>query len=143
MKESNYIHLMIQLNSPREAVDGLLMSFLFSQQPTAQELFDAFDRDPRLYLREHAATYRSMLVNGVQTFGIPKLDIMSLRDDKGRPLEIPRVTCEWAFNALSREHSIAGSQMGSISVAYLQLNDNTPEPVVQLKSKQKKEKVKK
>lgn len=143
----NYIHVWINLVGPTEQIPDLGISLLFSAQPTVDDILVAWDNDPRLTRREFAANYRAMLVNALNTFGVPNLGAYDLHDEQNFAIAVPRVTSSWNINAMNRRDSLSGMKMGYISVSYLPLNDNRPEPVVPEKShpltKVKKPKTKK
>jgi hypothetical protein len=120
----------IELTNPHDSNQSIQLTFLFTAQPDIKDVIDAFDRDPRCTRMKDADNYRKILIQGLNTFGVPQLDHLEMYDRNGYNILVTSVGQEWRVSLMDRERSFSGHCLGNISVARQPVNDNRPAPKV-------------
>lgn len=111
------ISVRVALAHPEEDRPGAEFNFLFVDQPTAKDVLAAFDNDPRCTRNKEAMKYRSLLQQGLATFGVPKLYEFNIMDENGYNIVVPSVQAEWIISMLGRDQASPGRRIGNIGVS--------------------------
>jgi hypothetical protein len=119
----------VEINLHRMEADGntgLTFAFLFTHQPTKADIMCAWDFTPSLTKREDADWYRRALLQCLNTYGVPQLDMIRTHDTDGTEIKVSMLRADWFMNMESKDHSISGWPSGRIVVTRRQVHNNTP-----------------
>lgn len=130
----------IQLNTlGPDGPEGLRFTLVFTHQPTTTDIMLGYDNTPSLYKREDYKNYRARLLHALNTYGVPKLDMMRIVDPKGEAVQANVMCAKWYANLEGTNHSEAEFPIGHIVVSRRVLFYNDPEATaVAAKSKPSK-----
>ena len=95
----------------------------FEDQPTAEDVMRAFDAEPALRKRQDYHQFRAAVLDGINTFGVPRLNAHRMTDTEGQHLAVPRVVARWSMNIVGKENAESDIEYGSITVSLRPINE--------------------
>jgi len=125
-------HVLLMLRNPtfkENEEDFLQVNLMFAQQPTVDDILDAFAMEPQLYRRTDFSKYKAVLIDGLETYGVPVLHRHHMVDGEGYHIAVPRVTAKWVMNMIGRSNAESDIEYGSITVCERIVHTRPPQPV--------------
>jgi hypothetical protein len=95
----------------------LCANLVFDKQPTSKDVVQAFSAEPQLFKRSDFAKYHAALVDGLNTYGVPRLHRHRMTDEDGYNLAVPRVLVKWYMNIVGRTSAESEVEYGSFALS--------------------------
>jgi hypothetical protein len=95
----------------------LSVDLVFDKQPSVADVYQAFCATPTVYKRKDFPKYRAAALDGLETYGVPKLDQHRLVSEDRVRLAAPWLRANWYINIVGQDASTNPFEYGSITVA--------------------------
>lgn len=90
------VQVLLYLQHDDKAIQAVL---LFDAQPTAEDVLHAFST-PSLSGREDYPAFRTILTQCLETYGVPQLDRIKLKNPDLKDMDVTMVQAQWAINVM-------------------------------------------
>lgn len=125
-------HVMVMLRNPSFAEgeeDFLNVNLMFDRQPSVDDVLDAFLEEPQLTKRKDFGKYNAVLIDGLNTYGVPLLRRHRMVESDGYHLAVPRVCAKWYMNIVGRTTAESDVHYGSISISERRVHETEEAPI--------------
>lgn len=111
--------------------DYLSVALVFDKQPSVADVYKAFCATPTVYKRKDFPKYRASALDGLETYGVPKLDQHNLVGEDRVRLAAPWLRANWYMNIVSQDAATNPFEYGNITVALREVFHTAVEPTAE------------
>jgi len=107
----------IILHHPAEKNRAMNSNFVFDNQPTEDDVFNAFCEEPRIRRIDDFDKYAPVLKQALAAYGVPKMHMLRMEQTDGFVIGVPRIRVDWYANIVGPNYAVPDAPLGSISVS--------------------------